>query len=180
MVCQAWTQIALIFALARLHLVIAGHAVTGITKVSGAPAEEQGNGATISALPVNELRAVLFALFNSSADNVRGAFPANEVLKLEVSSLLLRSIAVFQAPEVGLFALEAHIVGALEHGVVTKSVVVLVPRIFELFVFVQTFDFGSFNSLFLDFVFNFGKFEDLILNRSVVFTLHWHFAGWAV
>ena len=70
MICQAWTQIAFLFAFERFYLIITGHTVTRVAKVRGTPAEEQGYGAAISALPVYELRAVLFALFYSSANNV--------------------------------------------------------------------------------------------------------------
>ena len=90
-----------------------------VTIVGVAVAEPQSDRAAKLALEVDVFGAVLFAIFNTRSHAHRGAFRTNELICLELFklTLLVLLIAVFHAAEVGLFTLEAHIVGTLVHSI---------------------------------------------------------------
>ena len=102
----------LVFFLSRdiITLVLLG--VTGITKVSGAPAEPLGDGTTELALELDKLVAVLLAVVLADAHRLSSAFAANQVLRLEVFlCLFVVLLTILPSSEIRLLALEAHVVG---------------------------------------------------------------------
>jgi hypothetical protein len=86
--------------------------MTGVTKVSGAPAEPLSDSTTELALELDEFVAVLLAVVLSNAHRLSSALAAHQVLRLEVFLCLFVVLLTILPPsEVRLLTLEAHVVG---------------------------------------------------------------------
>ena len=85
--------------------------VARIAKVRVSPAEPLRNTAAEFALELDEIGAMFWARAFSESERLRRALSADEILRLEVLSLILCCDAVLHAAEVGLAAFEALVIG---------------------------------------------------------------------
>ena len=144
MVFQRPAQIALSLSFARDDLVAASFAMASVAEVRSSPAEEQCDRTAPFALVVDVFVAVLFAILDAFTDASTSASTADEFVSLDVSRFLLVVVTVFEPTEVGVFALEAHVVGTLKHREAGQVSVVGVVRIQKLGILVQPLNFGPF------------------------------------
>jgi hypothetical protein len=143
-VFQRPAQIALALSFARDDLVATSFAMARVAEVRGSPAEEQCDRTAPFALVVDVFVAVLLAILDAFTDASTSASAADELVSFDVSRFLLVIVTVFQTAEVGVFALEAHVVGTLKHREAGQVSVVGVARIQKLGILVQSLDFGPF------------------------------------
>ena len=161
-------------------LVATGNSVAGVTVVSVAVAEPEGDGAAPLALEVDVFSTVLVTVLDARADQIRRALWTNQVFLAVLASCCHVVAAVVQAAKVGIFALKAHVVGALEHGEGLQVVVEPIGWVLEPSVLFQPLQTGPLNSLLFDHSPNILHCSQVGLQRCAVVQLHRLLAGRAV
>ena len=154
--------------------------MTWIAVVRVAVAEPERNRAAPFALEVNVVCTVLFAVFDSSPDQICRALRTDEVFAAVLSSRCHLVATVVQAAKVRLLALETHVVGTLEHRKRCQISIEAVVRVPESFVLVKTFKFCSLHSLCFDDAPDLANFGQFLLDRCAVGQIHRLFATWTV
>ena len=94
-----------------------------LAEVSIAPAEPLRKRAAELALKLDEFSPVRLAQRVATAYGNCGTISANELFWLILSLFFLCGEAIFHSSEVRFLALEAHVVGQLEHGPLPQVVV---------------------------------------------------------
>lgn len=115
----AWALRQLIRRVLRDVVAVALTLVTRLAEVSRAPAEPLRDGATVSALELDEILPMLLAVVDRNV----AALGADQLFWLEIALVVLQAPhAVLQTSEVGRLALEALVVGVDGHGVLLRLV----------------------------------------------------------
>lgn len=144
-----------------------------LAEVSVAPAEPLRNRAAEFALELDKVGAVLRAGRDARADGDGSALAADELLLLPVLIIILvaciarATATLLHAAEVGVAALEAHVVGELLHRVLLQLVVVVATGL-DARVLVHVLELGSLQCHLDDFLFEGQLLVDDLLQRRTL------------
>jgi len=144
-----------------IALALAGVAV--IAEVGISPAEPLGYRTAKLALVLDVLCAVILAVAHAAADVGGHAAGAYQVFDLELLLLLLGLDAVFHTAVVWLLALEALVIGQLEHTPSSQVVVIISTGLPDPGIFIDAFILGSEQG----FLFNVPLKDQALLNLVV-------------
>ncbi len=114
-----------------------------LTEVSRSPAEPLSDRAAESALEFNKVGSMYLAIFDASSYRYSWAFSTHQFFWLEIRTLL-SSFTILLTTKVWHLAFEAHVVRELVYRIATQVVEEFIIRIFESWVFIDSFEFGPF------------------------------------
>ena len=147
------------FALRELFLcllrdVISFHLLlmTRLTKMSCSPAKPLSDWAAELALKFNEIRPMNFTILNTGTHTNSWTFTTNQLLRLELSSLL-SCFTIFHTSKVRGFALEALIVRKLVYWEVSEIIIEFIIRVFQPWIFINPFKFSPLHNFLKHIVF---------------------------
>ena len=147
--------------------------VTTFTEVGGPPAEPVANRAAELALEINVVGAMFWAVYNTSRDTYGWAFTTQELLWFKLLILIIEDNLVVRNPtKVKWLALEALIIFQHTNCVFLKISEKFVWWIFQTFVLVEAFLFGTLKCLSLQIILNLDRFNDFHLHLGAMSSIN--------
>lgn len=120
--------------------------MTGFAEMSGTPAEPLGHGAAKFTFEFNIVSSMFSTVLNTCPNTHSRTFTTDQLLWLELSSLLSR-FAILHTTKVRTLALEAHVVGELVDGVCSQIIEESVSGVLESLMLVYALKLGSLHDL---------------------------------
>jgi hypothetical protein len=175
------------WTLGEFLLFLSGHVITralllvaGLAKMSVSPAEPLRDAAAKLAFIFYEVHPVLFAILHSSTHGLRSALSANQLFFFEIEVVLVGLVAIFHSSEVGILALETHVIGQFGHCIILQFVVESRFGVCDPFMLMEILKLCSLNCLFDDVLFESLLLLELFLKGQYVRGVHSLFTVWAV